>query len=48
MADGQWCCSCPAEHNKLRVGGKFCRPIREVIELRATTSISAFNQKGGN
>jgi hypothetical protein len=39
MSDGQWACSCPAEHNKLRVGGRFCRPIREVIALRVRNPI---------
>lgn len=34
LFDGQWVCSCPAEHNKLRAGGRYCRPIREVIALR--------------
>lgn len=48
MADGQWACSCPAEHRKLRAGGRYCRPIREVIELRAATSISAFDQRGNH
>lgn len=47
LMEGQWACSCPADHVSLRTLGRWCRPMREAAALRAVTSISRFDQKGG-
>lgn len=45
LFDGQWVCSCPAEHNKLRAGGSYCRPIREVIAQRNAVTLPPTSER---
>jgi hypothetical protein len=45
LFDGQWLCSCPAEHKTLRAGGKYCRPIREVIALRSAVPLPPVSER---
>ena len=47
--DGHWVCSCPANHPELRARGRWCRPIREAIELRSPWQpLPTESEQGGN